>query len=168
MTSKERVITAINHEEPDRVPINYSANAGIDRRLKEHFGLTQGDHEGLLQALGVDFRGLHADYKGQKLHADIPERGISVDNWGIRRRWIEHETGGYWDFCDFPLQYATEEDVANWAMPSPDDFDYDIINKKAQAKRDYCVYIGDPGVPDIINSMGMIRSMEQTLVDLAL
>ena len=36
MTSKERVLTALAHEEPDRVPINYSANPGIDARLKKH------------------------------------------------------------------------------------------------------------------------------------
>ena len=42
-----------------------------------------------------------------------------MDNWGIHRRWIEHDTGGYWDFCDFPLRNAGEETVANWPMPSP-------------------------------------------------
>ena len=54
MTSKERVLTTFASQEPDRVPINYSANDAIDRRLKEHFGLEADDAEGLLQALGVD------------------------------------------------------------------------------------------------------------------
>ena len=40
MTSKERVLTALASQEPDRVPINYSANADINRRLHEHYGLT--------------------------------------------------------------------------------------------------------------------------------
>jgi hypothetical protein len=30
MHSRERVLTAINHQEPDRVPINYPANPEID------------------------------------------------------------------------------------------------------------------------------------------
>ena len=47
MTSRERVLTTFANSEPDRVPINYSANAGIDRRLKEHFGLKPDDVEGL-------------------------------------------------------------------------------------------------------------------------
>ena len=34
--------------------MNYQANAGIDARLKQHFGLAAADNEGLLQALGVD------------------------------------------------------------------------------------------------------------------
>ena len=112
MTSKERVVTAFSSQQPDRVPINYHANPGIDGRLKEHLGLKKDDREGLLQALGVDFRGVGARHTGPTLHQDIPERGVKADNWGIHRRWVEHETGGYWDYCDFPLQNATEEEVA--------------------------------------------------------
>jgi len=85
MTSKERVLTTFAHQEADRVPINYAANGAIDKRLKEHFGLKANDHEGLLQALGVDFRWAGAGYKGPKLHEDIPERGVTVDNWGVHK-----------------------------------------------------------------------------------
>ncbi|MDD5482335.1 MAG: uroporphyrinogen decarboxylase family protein [Kiritimatiellae bacterium] len=166
MTSKERVLTAFASQEPDRVPVNYLANAGIDRRLKEHFGLGENDGEGLRHALGVDFRGAGAPYKGPRLHADIPERSIKVDDWGIRRRWIEHETGGYWDYCEFPLQSATEDEVARWSMPSPDDFDYSVVAGNCRKNREYAVSAGGPGVGDIINSNGMLRGMEQTLVDL--
>ena len=35
MKSKERVLTAIALEEPDRVPINYMGNPDIERRLME-------------------------------------------------------------------------------------------------------------------------------------
>lgn len=166
MKSKERVIAFFANQEPDRVPVNYSANAGIDRRLKLHFGLQENDHDALLQALGVDFRGISAPYHGPKLHRDVPEQGVTVDNWGIHRRWIEHETGGYWDYCDFPLQNATADQVAEWPMPSPDDFNYDSITEQCREKRQYAVFTGGPGLPDIINGNGMLRGMEQTLVDL--
>lgn len=166
MTSKERVLTAFANQEPDRVPINYESNPGIDRRLKAHFGLDPKDGEGLNQALGVDFRGIGARYTGPKLHADIPERGVKVDNWGRHQRWVEHETGGYWDFCDFPLATADEETVTNWPMPNPDDFSYDHVQSGCQQMQEYAIHVGDPGVGDIINSNGMLRGMEQTLVDL--
>ncbi len=113
MNSKERVLTTLANQQADRVPINYAANAAIDRRLKEHFGLEPDDGEGLLQAFAVDFRSVAAPYIGSKLHEDIPERGVTVDNWGIHRRWVEHATGGYNDFCDFPLRDADEETVAD-------------------------------------------------------
>jgi uroporphyrinogen decarboxylase len=166
MTSKERVLTALHRQEPDRVPLNYASNPGIDSRLKEHFGLKPNEGEALRKALGVDFRGIGAPYTGPRLHADIPERGIKVDDWGIHRRWVEHPSGGYWDYCDFPLRDATEEEVAAWPMPDPDHFDYSGIADQCKALKEYCVHCGGAGIGDIINSTGMLRNMEQVLVDL--
>jgi uroporphyrinogen decarboxylase len=165
MTSKERVLAAFGHQEPDRVPINYSANGGIDARLKAHYGLQPGDTVGLCNLLGVDFRYVGAPYTGPRLHPELPDRHVSPE-WGIRTRWIEHESGGYWDFCDFPLSEADEETVANWPMPSPDDYNYDAVVAACEANREYACHIGHPGLPDIINSTGMVRGMEQVLVDL--
>jgi hypothetical protein len=164
MTSKERVLTAFAHAEPDRVPIDYSANPEIDLALKEHYGLAKDDGEGLLRALGVDFRYVGAPYAGPKRHEDVP--GRQVDFWGIRKRWIEHETGGYWDYCDFPLARATAEEVEAWPMPSADDFDYSEAAAGCGRYADFCVVAGDPGMCDIINKTGMLRTMEQVLVDL--
>lgn len=166
MRSKDRVLTALAHQAPDRVPINYSANPAIDRRLKQHFGLEPKDDEGLRRALGVDFRGVGAPYTGPRLHPDIPERGIRTSVWGVRKRWIEHPSGGYWDYCDFPLKDASEEEVAAWPMPSPDDHDYSGVEEACRRHGDYAIYVGGAGVPDIINGNGFLRSMEQTLVDL--
>jgi uroporphyrinogen decarboxylase len=163
MTSKERVLTTFARREADRVPIDYSANPGIDQRLKAHFGLEPGDHEGLLVRLGVDFRGVGAPYVGPKLHEDIPDR--HVDIWGIHRRYIEHPSGGYWDYCDFPLQSATEEEVAAWPLPSADDFDVSGVYEACRRQSEYAIN-GSGGFGDIINGNGMLRSMEQTLVDL--
>lgn len=166
MTSKERVLTTLASGQPDRVPIDYFGNPGIDGRLKQHFGLGPDDGEGLMRALQVDFRAVWAPYVGPKLHADIPERGVKVDDWGIHRIYIEHESGGYWDYCDYPLQEATEEQVAAWPMPSPDDFDYSQVRAQCERYAEFGVYTGNAGLPDVINGNGMLRTMEQTLVDL--
>jgi len=165
MTPKERVRTTFARQSADRVPIDYGSNPGIDGRLKKHFGLKPNDGEGLLKALGVDFRHIGPAYTGPKLHADVP--GANVDFWGIRRRWIEHETGGYWDYCDWPLTNATLEEIEHWPMPNPDHFDYSKVEAACDYYRDYCVMAGNAGVGDIINSTGMLRTMEQVLVDLA-
>ncbi len=166
MTSKQRVLMTMAHGQADRVPINYGANAGIDRRLKAHFSVAPDDDEALRRALGVDFRGVGARYAGAKLHPDIPDRGIVADNWGRRRRWVEHETGGYWDYCEWPLRDADAQAVADWPMPSPDDFDYSHVAAACREHREFAVYVGNPGLGDIINANGMLRTMEQTLVDL--
>lgn len=164
MTSKERVKLAFAHEIPDRVPIDYLANPGIDGRLKAHYGLAANDDEGLRRTLGVDFREIVPAYTGPALHA--PVEGRMIDLWGIRTRWVEHESGGYWDYCDFPLKDADVEAVNAWPMPSPDDFDYAAIPAMCKAMEGYCLMVGNPGAGDMINTAGMIRGVEQVLVDL--
>ena len=166
MTSKERVLTTLASKEPDRVPINYEANPGVDARLKAHFGLEPNDWTGIREALGVDFRGVGARYKGPKLHEDVPGRGVKVDNWGIHRRKVEHDSGSYWDYCDFPLEDADEETVANWPMPSPDDHSFDHVAEACRKNKEYAVYVGNAGLACIINSNGFLRGMEQTFIDL--
>jgi uroporphyrinogen decarboxylase len=166
LSSKERVLRTFRYGKADRVPVNYFANPGIDGKLKEYFGLKPDDGEGLKRALGVDFRGVGPVYTGPKLHQDIPERNVQVDNWGIHRTWVEHGTGGYWDFCDFPLEKATEEEIAAWPMPNPDHFDYSKIKEACLQYREYAINAGGAGTGDIINMNGMLRGVEQTLVDL--
>jgi uroporphyrinogen decarboxylase len=165
MTSKERVTLAFAHEIPDRVPIDYLANPGIDARVKNHFGLKPDDDEGLRRSLGVDFSEVIPRYTGPRLHAEIP--GRRIDMWGVRTRWVENESGGYWDFCDFPLRDADLETIERWPMPDPDDFDYAAIPDICRTMKDYYLLVGNPGAGDMINSTGMIRSMEQVLMDLA-
>ncbi len=165
MNSKERVLTTFANRVPDRVPINYEANPGINERLIKHFKIK--DREELLKALGTDFRGVGATtYSGPKLHKDIPEKGIKVDNMGIHKRWVEHESGGYWDFCDFPLQNATEEEVANWPMVDTAKLGFDGVYDYCKKNKEYAIYAGGGGMGDIINGNGMLRGMEQTLVDI--
>lgn len=166
MDSKERALLALTHQEPDRVPVDYLYNTGIDLRLKEHFGLDQYDDEGLRQKLGVDFRCLSGlPYTGPRLHPDLPGRHTS--EWGIRTRWVEHDTGGYWDYCDFLLQEATLESVAAFPMPSADDYDYSGVADFCERYQGYCLVAGSAGLPDIINASGMVWTMEQVLVRIA-
>jgi uroporphyrinogen decarboxylase len=167
MTSKERVRTAFMHGEPDRVPINYGANSGIDNRLKAHFGLAPTDSEGLRRRLGVDFRGTGVPYVGPRLHAEIPGRGVDPE-WGQVTRWVEHGAGGYWDFCDFPLKEAGDETLAKWQMPSPDHYDYSRVRKSCQDQREFALHVGGAGLGDIINSTGFLFGTERVLVGLAM
>ncbi len=166
MTSRDRVMAAFAHARVDRVPIDYHTNEGIDARLKTALGIARNDDESLRQALGVDFRGVGVPYKGPKRFADIPDRHISQET-GIRTRWIEHSSGGYWDYCDFPLQNATLDEIEAWPMATPNDYDYSTLQDQARHNKGYAVFYGGAGLGDIINSTGMLRTMEQVLVDLA-
>ena len=77
MTSKERVLATFANQEPDRVPINYLSNPGIDRRLKDHFGIGPDDGEGLLLELSGERVALPVDCLARLFFGD-PE-GMVVD-----------------------------------------------------------------------------------------
>ncbi len=157
MNSKERVLTAFANREPDRVPVNYEANEGINGRLTRHFA-----GRDLLDALGVDFRGVWASYGGPNLHGKA--EGVHIHpEWGFRTRWVEHGHGGYWDYCDFPLADADEDQVRAWPMPSPDDYEFGEVEKACRSQAAYAVFAGNPGVGDIINSTGFLCGMERVL-----
>src|ERR1035437_7158311 len=149
LTSRERVRRALRHQEPDRVPLDYSANPDIDRRLKAHFGLAHDDDEGLRLALGVDFRRIHAPYTGPRLHPEIPNR-IVDPQWGTRCKWVQHASGGYWDFCDSPLLDAPDDTIANWPLPNPDHHDYARVRTLCRTHHDRFLFVGDPGLADTI------------------
>jgi uroporphyrinogen decarboxylase len=82
-------------------------------------------------------------------------------------RWIEHSSGGYWDFCDFPLANASDDDFAKFPVPDADDMDYEAALESAKLYGGkYALYAGGAGVPDVINSNGRITGMEDLLCHL--
>jgi len=61
MTSKQRVLTAFEHKEPDRVPCWCGSSPEFWDKAKRELSL---DDEGLLQRFGDDFRRVFARYAG--------------------------------------------------------------------------------------------------------
>lgn len=90
MSSRERVIRTFQFEKTDRVTIGYDANAGINQRLMQELGASTGEE--VMEALGVDYRGIGAPYIGPKLFADR-----------LNFRGCISTTG--------PLAYGTKEEV---------------------------------------------------------
>ena len=131
MTARERVRRTFEFEKTDRVTIGYEANAAIHARLCRELGVANNDMESVYQALGVDYRGISAPYVGPELYKAPPERRVDPLE-GCVIRWVAHETGGYWDFCDFPLEGADDADFDAFPVPNPDDFDYDQAREQAR------------------------------------
>ena len=164
MNAKTRVQKTFAHEKTDRVTIGYEFNPGINKRLKEALGAN--DDEELRQALGVDYRGITAPYIGPRIFEELPNRR-RLELEGTIMRWVEHSSGGYWDFCDFPLKDAAEEAFEKFPVPNPDHFDYNAALERAKAYgKDMGLYIGAAGIPDIINSNGRLMGMEDVLCHL--
>jgi len=166
MSARERVRRTFEFEKTDRVTIGYDTNPGVHSRLCRALGVREDDRESLLQALGVDYRGIGAPYIGPELFKAPPDRRVNPLE-GCIMRWVEHGSGGYWDFCDFPLKDADDEAFDAFPVPDPDHFDYTQARSQALSYRgEYALYVGGPGMPDIINSNGRIMGMEDVLCHL--
>ncbi|MCU0691732.1 MAG: hypothetical protein MUF54_10050, partial [Polyangiaceae bacterium] len=135
MTGRERVLAAIGHEEPDRIPIDYWADADVTNRLMDHFGAP--DKEALLCELGVDLRYVMGpSYVGLQMRTH--DDGTVEDHWGVLRKPMTVDgtdrTGRRWTWTYqhvhvSPLQGATTvreiEAYAHW--PLADQWRYDGV-----------------------------------------
>ena len=187
MTSRERVLSALDHREPDRVPLDigscYSTSIIVEgyERLKRHLG-TGGEtrmlsslfrisrlDEGVLQRLGSDCRPLVT--KGRANWTPPPsEPGTLIDEWGITWKEADYGNGTYWDIVRSPLAEATIEDIERY--PWPDPLDPGITAGLADEARDlhedtdYAV-VADSGFQNLWELVWMLRGFEQALIDLA-
>lgn len=165
MSAKERVLRTFAFQETDRVPIDYMANPGVHERFCRSLGIDPKDSEALHRALGVDYRGCGARFVGENRFPVRKDR-MTDPVYGFNMRWVANSSGGYWDFCDFPLQGADEETIAGFHVPSLEDFSVEGLREELKPFADRAVYIGSAGMADIINSTGRVMGMEDTLVNL--
>lgn len=135
MNSRERVLTAINHVAPDRVPINYRSVDLVKQRMQDHYHM---DYETLLDYLQVDFREIIPPYTGKKFEKD--SEGQFFDEWGVRRK--ERITDNSRDiFINYsPLADVEDvEEIAAYKWPSPDDYDFSVVPELCKKYNDYAI-----------------------------
>lgn len=160
LSSRERVLTAINHRQPDRVPVSFGDvcfSTIFDyppngyRALCAEVGITDYEEpvsspddggavlnvdERLKRRLGADIRTVASGSSREWQY--LPD-GASVDAWGL----VRHRAGPYWDLDDTkaPLRNArTLADIDAWWSP-PDPADPAIWT----GKRDEAQAIHDAG-----------------------
>jgi len=137
ITPRERVKTALGHQEPDRVPVDFLATPEVWRKLVAYFGLPAGSPnerqffdpvwEAILQQLQVDCRVVSYDQfcrpPASALHA-----GAVVEWWDVltrstpSRMWRQQLPNGMlYDIWGRPMrivEHATGayEEAAGWAL----------------------------------------------------
>lgn len=171
MTSRERVLAALSHTEPDRVPFDLGTTpvTGIHRiayrRLVDALGLRALEpqplldpfqqlatpHEEVLRELGVDTRSVYLRLPGRALQnpSEDEEYLYSTDEWGLTRR-MPKVGGLYYDMCAHPLAGVdTVASVDAYAWPDPRaSLDLDAVEAACiDIKRsgDYPVIVGGYG-----------------------
>jgi uroporphyrinogen decarboxylase len=171
MTSKQRVLTAVSHRQPDRVPVDYGAHPRVNEALRRHLGLA--DDADLLRVLEVDLRGVGPAIKWQAspvAYADPTKRvtadGLYIDLWGVGFRRAETPTGEYIDIAYHPLKdLQTLDELDAHEYMDPDGWDYSGVRAAAEANADYAVFVHSRGTFEI---SWFIRGLDGFMTDLAL
>lgn len=133
MNHRERVLAALSHQQPDRVPIDLGATRDSSiviegyQRLLQHFGIQDEIRltsrmmqvvdidERVLQALDIDTRGVFPPTPPDTRIGENHYR----DEWGIER--VRPAGSFYYDQRSFPLAgQITVADIARYPWPNPD------------------------------------------------
>ena len=133
MTSRERVLASLRHEEPDRVPIDLGGGTtGIEvaayDRLKALLGFKSQtktfvrDHvevdEPILQRFGIDTRYVRVGApRGYQMRLDSDNSYLDI--WGVR--WQKPASSLYWDMVAHPIAEPTLEALKAYRWPDPHD-----------------------------------------------
>ena len=117
-TSKERILKAVNHIQPDVVPTNIE---GIYADIEEWYTHFQVDNKlDLREKLGVDIQSARPVYTGMNRKKGMTIFHTPLDVFGA-------DGVGYGHGRVYPLSDAiTVKDIENFAWPDPSEFDYDI------------------------------------------
>lgn len=159
MTARERVLAAIEHRAPDRVPVDYWAHAPVTERLMAALGV--GDYEALLTRLGVDLRNVRGAvrYIGPEHHY-LPD-GRECNVWGVP---VTARGGTYASsVTGAPLATATTvREVEAHRLPDPGWWDYAPIAEACAAAGDHAVMGGawSPFFCQAMYVMGMAELLE--------
>ena len=189
VNSRERLLTALNHQEADRIPIDLASTqvTGISvltyQKLRDTLGLPVMDpvicdriqqiclpHDDVLDRFGIDTRGLwplmnHVDFVGR----DEGEYLTHVDDWSLIYR-IRKEGALWYDLFQSPLESQTLSGKLIEQFPWPKG----NSRHRIEGLKEQALAIRSAGYPVVLKSicaglfemMIRIRGMENAMMDL--
>lgn len=158
MTSRERVLSTLRHEQPDRVPRDFWAEPPTWNHLLTHTGLK--DKREFLDKLGVDVRHLEGP--------TIPEREIAnsvfQNFWG--ERFTQQPTP--WGPMRHDMKGALAEarsfsELEAFDWPTPDCIDRSGLAKQCRELEQHALVYG---FADVWQRPALVRGWEEFFVDL--
>lgn len=191
MDSRERILTTLNHREPDRIPFDLGSTqvTGIHvvayQRLRAYLGLPRVTptlcdviqqlalpDDDVIERLGVDVRGLFPlnSHNWNIVNRDIGEYWEYVDEWGITHH-RPKPAGLYYSLVRAPLSAAsvTQDDVRAYRFPNTGDpARIAGLRERAQKYRAQGKAVMLKGVLAGVFEMAQrVRGMENLLMDMA-
>jgi uroporphyrinogen decarboxylase len=190
MSPRERVLVALSHKEPDRVPVDLGAteNSSIHidayNKLKKHLGMKENKvefisfvqqsvipEEEILEMLGVDTRNICIK-PPKDWELTIREEEDSywfIDEWGVK--WKKPKHGYYFDMVEHPLENATIKDLDDYSWPDPDNPGrYEGLEedaKKLFGNTEYAI-VGNHGIGSEFELNWYFRGFEKFLTDMVI
>ena len=155
MSHRERVLTALEHREPDRVPLSMNPTVYAYQRLQEHMGLPidmhprvgrwtdVAVHPEIAERFGLDV--LKVEIGSPHKKPAPPGPNTFYDEWHVAWRKTDLPGGGYYyEMYQHPLADATLADLAAFDWPDPDDDGlYEGIEarfREAREQTDFAIY----------------------------
>ncbi len=185
MSHRQRVRAALNHQEPDRVPIDLGSTAVTSLTMKAHrnlqshlrlapkepvlvsrmFQVAKVD-EDILRHFDVDFRAVfyrtYEENEGIVFNSDR-----YINEWGVTL--YRPKEGLYYDIVDSPLAEAEIEDLESYHWPDPlNPYRFDGLDREAEdlyETTDYAL-VGPGTDASFFEDSWMLRGFERFLMDL--
>ena len=184
MNPRERVLTALNHEEPDRVPLFVGSSGATTvlapgyEKLRTHLGIRGGPpkwisktmqyvcmDEKVLVRLGSDARPLVPGPAESSLRKEVSADCL-VDDWGVQ--WRRSPGSIYFEATDPPLRHATIDDLEQYAWPDltpPGRFNHLVDEAKAIQEAGYAAVL--VGGITLFEQAYLMRGLDTILMDVA-
>jgi len=189
LTPRERVTLALQHREPDRVPLDLGGGQSTSllveayENLQKHtaqpaaepkylsytFRVARLDEETMVR-LGSDVRPvtLKAPRNWRPLASEL---GTFVDELGIKWRQVHNTSGFYWEQMTFPLAGASIDDLETYPWPDPaDPGRYEGLEVEVKHLYEHTPYalLGDCGYKNHWEPVFLLLGFERALLAVAL
>lgn len=181
MKHRDRVLMALNHQEPDRCPMQISFTPEFASRLKNALGLTEADlhnpHGGgntyvMERAIDEDMILTSVGWANSYYATETYSKdGLSyTDEWGVTWTNIGYETrygkGHYTEMVEHPL--ADDQAIDSYQAPDPNSPELYLEADRVIREYQDEYWIVGVTVTTIFETAWALRGYEKTLTDLAL
>jgi uroporphyrinogen decarboxylase len=182
MNPKKRVIAAMNHQKPDRIPLDGDFRRDVWKKLEKFFETT--DAKEIMEKLGLDIRYVMMEPSASFAERAVPspwpilDIGVGRKNLGVLRDngWFEDEYGIcrvpnstklYWLYSFHPLAEAGLEEIRQYKFPDldPNERYAGILSDMIRWKNTYFTIVE---VRNVFKLSWELRGFERYMKDLAL
>lgn len=179
MNSRERVTKTLNHQAPDKVPVDLGGfvttiEAEAYEDLKKYLGIEKETivsvrahvvpDEEILEKFEIDTRYLRP-FPVQKWE-DVQKVNPDIDAWGVK--FYKPESSHYFDPIEYPLAEATLEDLKNYHYPDlwNEEYGRELARTAEKLYQDTEYFLIADGSNGLFEKTWLLRGFENFLVDL--